>query len=232
MACLGCDDVQCEEDNTCFIEEGVATCKPNNPCALMDCGDLKACYVDNEGNAQCCDDPCMTARCGFDTICVTTQECSPQCVKPTCDYNGHTYYHGESFPSNDGCNQCSCSDGIVACTLRFCAPICQYEGQTYIEGNSFTAADGCNTCRCLSGQVACTRMACVSDPVTCETNSDCDSTSYCYKANCDDMEGTCTERPELCTAIEDPVCSCNNKTYSSSCTANSSGENVKREGKC
>jgi len=231
MACFqGCEAVLCEEGTTCFIEYGVATCKPNNPCALMECADLKACYVDHEGNAQCCDDPCMTARCGFDTICVTTQDCSAQCVKPTCDYNGHTFYHGESFPSDDSCNQCFCSDGIVGCTLRFCVQLCEYKGQTHIEGDSFN--DECNTCRCLSGQVACTRMACLPNPITCETNIDCDPTFYCAKANCEDMGGTCTRRQEMCTAIYDPVCSCNNITYGSACTASSSGENVKREGEC
>jgi len=235
MACLGCEAVTCEEGNTCFIENGVATCKPNNPCVLMDCGAQKSCYVDNEGNAQCCDDPCMTVRCGAErTLCVTTQNCTYQCVKPECDYNGHTHYHGESFPSDDGCNQCTCYDGIVACTLRFCARICEYEGQTYIEGASFTAADGCNTCRCLSGQAACTRMACVPNPptVTCESNSNCNSTSYCALTNCADTKGTCAPRPEICSAIFDPVCSCNNRTYGSSCSAESAGENVKSKGAC
>jgi hypothetical protein len=156
------------------------------------------CYVDNEGNAQCCNDPCVTVRCGVPaTLCVSTPSCTAQCGMPTCDYNGHTYYHGESFASYDNCNQCYCSNGIVSCTLRFCAQICQYEGQTYIEGDSFTAADGCNTCRCLSGMAACTRMACEPNPVTCETNSDCDSTFYCAKAKCEDMEGTCTNAPSF-----------------------------------
>jgi len=232
MACLGCEAVQCEVGNTCIIENGVATCKPNNnPCALMDCGDQKSCYVDNEGTAQCCNDPCMTVKCGAEkTLCVTTQDCAYQCVKPECDYNGHTYYHGESFPSDDNCNSCSCYDGNVACTLRFCAQECEYEGQTYNEGESFNAADGCNTCRCLSsGEAACTRMACApNDPVACQTNSDCDSKSYCAKSKCEDMEGTCTKRPELCTMIYDPVCSCDNNTYGSSCTAANAGENVKK----
>lgn len=40
----------------------------------------------------------------------------------SCEYGGQTYGPGDSFPSTDGCNQCSCSDGgAVACTRRACA---------------------------------------------------------------------------------------------------------------
>jgi len=231
MACLGCEAVQCEEGNTCFVENGVATCKPS--CAVLDCGDQKSCYVDNEGNAHCCTDPCMTVRCGSErSLCITTQDCTAACVKSECDYNGHTHYHGESFPSDDGCNSCSCYNGTVACTLRFCVQTCEYGGQTYNEGDSFTATDGCNTCHCVSGQAACTKIACPPNPVTCETCSDCDSTSYCAKAKCEDIKGTCTKRPELCTAIYDPVCSCDNNTRGSACSAASAGENVKSKGEC
>jgi len=42
--------------------------------------------------------------------------------KKGCDYDGAHYRAGESFPSSDGCNQCSCQkDGTVVCTLRACA---------------------------------------------------------------------------------------------------------------
>ncbi|MDD3661593.1 MAG: hypothetical protein PHG63_00860 [Candidatus Dojkabacteria bacterium] len=38
----------------------------------------------------------------------------------TCTYNGVTYEDGEGFPSTDGCNSCSCTDGEVVCTLMAC----------------------------------------------------------------------------------------------------------------
>lgn len=42
--------------------------------------------------------------------------------KGTCAYNGKTYAAGDSFPSADGCNTCTCSaGGAVACTERACA---------------------------------------------------------------------------------------------------------------
>jgi hypothetical protein len=40
-----------------------------------------------------------------------------------CKYAGRSYRVGESFPSTDGCNSCSCTDrGEVACTLIACLP--------------------------------------------------------------------------------------------------------------
>src|SRR4051812_19743281 len=37
-------------------------------------------------------------------------------------YGGTRYHSGDSFPSEDGCNTCSCgAQGDVACTLRACA---------------------------------------------------------------------------------------------------------------
>jgi hypothetical protein len=45
--------------------------------------------------------------------------------RPECEVDGVYYQAGESFPSSDGCNTCSCTaEGRVACTLRACAPIC------------------------------------------------------------------------------------------------------------
>ncbi len=38
----------------------------------------------------------------------------------TCEYNGVTYESGEGFPDVDGCNNCSCENGQVACTLMAC----------------------------------------------------------------------------------------------------------------
>ena len=42
-----------------------------------------------------------------------------------CLYGGERYDVGDSFPSDDGCNSCSCTaGGQVACTLRACANAC------------------------------------------------------------------------------------------------------------
>ncbi len=42
-----------------------------------------------------------------------------------CDYNGVLQAVGDSFPSSDGCNTCTCmASGGVACTKRACLPSC------------------------------------------------------------------------------------------------------------
>jgi hypothetical protein len=42
-----------------------------------------------------------------------------------CTYDGQSYAAGDSFPSSDGCNSCSCTaGGAVACTLRACVDFC------------------------------------------------------------------------------------------------------------
>lgn len=38
----------------------------------------------------------------------------------SCIYNGSEYSNGATFDSTDGCNTCSCSDGLVACTEMAC----------------------------------------------------------------------------------------------------------------
>ena len=37
-----------------------------------------------------------------------------------CEYSGGAYPHGESFDAIDGCNICSCNNGLVVCTSMFC----------------------------------------------------------------------------------------------------------------
>src|SRR3954463_6573387 len=40
----------------------------------------------------------------------------------TCTYQGKTYSHGASVPSNDDCNTCTCTNsGQIACTAKACA---------------------------------------------------------------------------------------------------------------
>jgi hypothetical protein len=90
-----------------------------------------------------------------------------------CTYAGRRHDQGDTFPSADGCNTCSCSSGgSIACTKRACLPPdagtsdaatgCTFGDRTYAVGETFGA--GCNSCTCTaSGQVACTTIACPVD---------------------------------------------------------------------
>jgi hypothetical protein len=43
------------------------------------------------------------------------------CVEQGCEYGGVTYAVGDSFPAEDGCNTCTCTeDGVWACTMMAC----------------------------------------------------------------------------------------------------------------
>ena len=87
-------------------------------------------------------------------------DCDPDPVEILCEYDGEMYAQGETFPSTDGCNTCTCMDnGLVACTLMACG--CMVDDSFHLVGESFPADDGCNTCTCVApGEVACTEMAC------------------------------------------------------------------------
>lgn len=90
----------------------------------------------------------------------------------TCTYDGIEYSEGDGFPSEDGCNTCSCTNGEVACTLMACndditpniiIQSCFYNGKEYNDGDGFPSEDGCNSCSCTNGEVVCTLMECLPD---------------------------------------------------------------------
>jgi hypothetical protein len=67
--------------------------------------------------------------------------------------------------------------------------------------------------------------------VTCAMDEFCqfEANTMCGAA---DQGGTCTKKPEVCTAIYKPVCGCDGKTYGSDCSANGAGVSVASQGEC
>jgi hypothetical protein len=64
-------------------------------------------------------------------------------------------------------------------------------------------------------------------------NSACLPSFYCAKQQGDCTgEGTCTEKPEACLDLWNPVCGCDGQTYGNICYAAAAGVNVDYEAAC
>ena len=157
--------------------------------------------------------------------------CEPGNTPPVpgdvCLVDGKIYRAGDTFPSPDGCNSCSCAaGGQVACTLKACIDAgssggCTYGGKRYAEGDNFPSTDGCNSCFCgANGSVGCTKRACPAPaPKGCMRGG-------CSGQLCVDepVASTCEWRPEYacfktatCERQADGKCGWTKTTALSSC---------------
>jgi len=149
---------------------------------------------------------------------------------------------GAGCPADQYCNfpaaaQCGAADqtGFCASKPQACdaiyAPVCGCDDVTYSSDCAAAAA----------GKAVAKTGACTPTGSTCggRGGGTCATTEYCkYEpaAMCGraDATGTCTELPQGagCTAVYDPVCGCDGKTYGNACEAQVAGASVDHTGAC
>ncbi|XP_056003662.1 papilin-like [Ostrea edulis] len=110
-------------------QEKPGSCPKSDIITTCDCDRRNIqCNVDGEcpGDQKCC-----SYGCGCRTRCVSPEK------KRVCTYNGKVYTPGQSFPSTDGCNTCTCrSNGHVTCTRMTCnePPVLDVCSQPQVTG--------------------------------------------------------------------------------------------------
>lgn len=217
---------ECEVNNVCLSS---AECAPGEYCAKAD-GDCKG-YGVCEAKPKAC--PLVFAPvCGcdgvtYDSGCVAAQSgvtvaSSGECVVvATCGTNSDcadTEYCAKSSCEGKGV----CEDRPLGCPDVW-DPVCGCDGQTW--SNACDAAQ--------AGVSVAHEGACKAD---CESDADCVNAAgvasgYCKKDGCDGV-GVCSDKPDACIDLWDPVCGCDGKTYSNACYAAAAGANVSYDGAC
>ena len=109
-----------------------------------------------------------------------------------------------------------------ACDLIY-APVCGCDDMTY--GNACAAASAGVS---VASQGECGKPCGLAGP-ECEGGQFCDFPPDCGFA---DGPGVCRAVPEVCTDDYNPVCGCDDKTYSNACEANAQGVSVAAQGAC
>jgi len=194
-------------------------------------------------------------------VCVTIPDACPEVYQPVCGCNGETYsnecfanmagvsvaHRGEcrqrcggfaGFPCDDEddycklpAGTCNWADLFGECTPipdacpRIFDPVCGCDGVTYANECEADRAgaqiDHHGRCREVCGGI---------------TGEPCDRGEFCKlpPGSCDsaDLQGHCTDRPDACVLIYDPVCGCDGKTYGNECLADMAGVSIAHTGEC
>jgi len=66
----------------------------------------------------------------------------------------------------------------------------------------------------------------------CVDDAECTATSFCARAECGDVAGTCAARPVVCEEAPQPVCGCDGITYWNDCLRRAAGITARAPREC
>ena len=129
------------------------------------------------------------------------------CGFGACQIGNDCYVDGVApQPKGDGCNTCTCVEGVARCTNEPCdtnGDPCVSQGKEYASGSIVPVE--CNSCLCIDGELrSCTNVACEPTAARCWIDRDCPEGTACVAPTCA-AEGTCVEPQPGCPSAGAPV---------------------------
>ena len=187
------------------------------------------------GSGRCCGDnfaaSCTAGQACIDGKCVTETPNAPACGSP----NGACYTcqtpNVKSF--FDGCNQCSCVNGMATCTERACIALAPNPTQCSMQCDGFVTDDdgACGKCLCIGGQKTnCSKCGVGSKCVTEAGKSSCQAVvppnDPCAANDVCPANTKCVPEPKQCVTTPCPQFRCDKIEPAGDACA------VQAEGKC
>lgn len=127
--------------------------------------------------------------------------CSEYCMEQLITSCSDGHHVGESYPSADGCNSCSCTGNGEICTLRYCAPDPAPDCSPYV------CADGTNVDRCTDdGHIInyfaepCLTHGGEAERTKCYGDNQCSGGEVC-STRYGDCESACEPGAEVCMQV-------------------------------